>query len=244
MARPLVPGPGPDGVTHRTLPLPDGVEGSADWFGVACHGFDITHVDAVGHSALNGLMYQGVPFDEGYSHAHGLASGAIDELAGGIVTRGVLLDVAETRGVDYLAAGDVVTKADLDAAERLSGVTVERGDAIFVRTGFDVAGRPARIPDAPREGLGVEAVEWIRDREVGVYSGDCIERLPSQIPGLPMPLHQLGHVFLGLIILDNPDVERLRARCRELNRSTFLLMVAVLPIRGGTGSPVNPLAVF
>ena len=40
------------------------------------------------------------------------------------------------------------------------------------------------------------------------------------------------------------DLEALAATCEELGRWEFLLVVAPLRVQGGTGSPVNPIAVF
>ena len=95
-----------------------------------------------------------------------------------------------------------------------------------------------------REGLLADAVAWLHARDVALYAGDCIERLPSGYPRLPMPLHQIGLVAMGLCILDAPDVEALAAACATRARHEFVLLVAPLRIPGGTASPVNPLAIF
>ena len=49
---------------------------------------------------------------------------------------------------------------------------------------------------------------------------------------------------MGLVLLDWPDLDRLTAACARYRRHEFLLTVAPLPIAGGTGSPVNPIATF
>ena len=48
----------------------------------------------------------------------------------------------------------------------------------------------------------------------------------------------------GLPLLDNALLEPLAARCAEQGRYEFLLMVLPLVVTGGTGSPVNPVAMF
>jgi kynurenine formamidase len=159
----------------------------------------------------------------------------------------VLLDVAAERGVMHLAAGDGIGVADLEACERRAGVTVGAGDAIFVRSGHGrraAAEGAGHDEEAPHEGVDPEVLAWLRARDVAVYSGDCIERRPSGYARLTMPLHQVGLVVMGLCILDCPDVEALADACREEGRSTFALVVAPLRITGGTGSAVNPLALF
>ena len=208
------------------------------------HGFEMTHVDAVGHSFWGGRSYNGRRAEDVVG-PEGLRSGGIDAMGGGIVTRCVLLDVAAARGVEHLRAGDGISAHDLDAAEEIACVRVEAGDAVMVRSGLGL--RVARgEPDTtdPREGLLADAVAWLFRRDVSVYAGDCIERLPSGYARLPMPLHQIGLAAMGLCILDCPDVESLAATARAHGRNAFLLVIAPLRIPGGTASPVNPLAIF
>lgn len=207
------------------------------------HGFEVTHLDSLGHSFHRGHAYNGravsdVIGDEGLHH------GAILAAAKGIVTRGVLLDVAAARGVEHLAAGDGVGAEDLDAAEALTGTTVQAGDAVVVHTGL--ARRVAGGIDTPtlREGLTPDAIPWLHERDVAIYAGDCIERLPSGYDGIPLPLHQVGMVAMGLWFLDNPDVEALRDACATHGTSVFALIIAPLAVPGGTASAVNPLALF
>jgi kynurenine formamidase len=87
-------------------------------------------------------------------------------------------------------------------------------------------------------------VPWFREHDVALFGGDCIERLPSGYALLPLPFHALALAAMGLAILDNVDMERLREACSSFDRSAFLLVVAPLPIEGATGSAVNPLAIF
>ena len=85
---------------------------------------------------------------------------------------------------------------------------------------------------------------WLRERDVALFGGDCVELLPGPDPDLPLPLHQLGIGAMGLTLLDWPHLDRVLAMCAQLQRTQFLLTVAPLPIVGGTGSPVNPIATF
>lgn len=214
---------------------------ACDTLAVSPHGFDITHLDAVGHSFFHGLAYNGRRAEQ-VVRPEGLSFGGIEAMAGGIVTRGVLLDVVASRDGAPPAGGEV-SAADLDRAEEASGVAVLPGDAVVVRAGVgpgDAGGRS----DGARPGLIADAVAWLHRRQVAVYSGDCIEAMPGEDPEMPMVLHQVGHVAMGLAILDNPDVERLADACRRNGRSTFLLVLAPLPVVGATGCAVNPIAVF
>ena len=54
----------------------------------------------------------------------------------------------------------------------------------------------------------------------------------------------LALVALGLDIFDNLDLDSLAETAAELNRWEFLLVASPLAVIGGTGSPVNALAIF
>lgn len=233
-------------VVHRVLLAGAGEQfASHDSVEIAPHGFTVTHVDALGHVFFRGIAYNGRRREDCLS-SRGLSFASVLPLAQGIVTRGVLLDVAGGRGVESLGPGEYVTPSDLDAAEKRANVTVEEGDAVFVRVGAGSESRTihAPTPEAPRAGLAIECLSWLYDHRVSVYSGDCIERLPSENQDMPLPLHMIGLAGMGLVILDNPDMEILTRAVLEEERADFLLCCAPLPIAGGTGSAVNPLAIF
>ena len=189
-------------------------------------------------------MYNGRRVQDEVSD-EGLGFGDVMPSAAGIFTRGVLLDIPAARGVPWLERGDGVTRADLEAAEKLSGVTVATGDAIFIHTGAQQRERETGVikPDV-RTGVTPDCLPWFFEREIAIYSGDCTEQIPSGYPRVPYPLHQIGFVAFGLVLLDNPSLTALVATCHELGRYDFALTCASLPLPGATGSPVNPLALF
>jgi len=211
--------PSTDSLTsHTAFSDPAAPIAVADAVTLQVHGWS-THLDALGHIYTDDVGYNGRRRTEVFT-GDGLSANAITALKDGVFTRGVLLDVAA------------------------SGVTVEAGDALFVHTGLTA--RLATESDAPdhRAGLGTDAVLWLRERDVALFGGDCVELLPGRDPDLPLPLHQLGIGAMGLTLLDWPHLDRLLAMCAQLQRRQFLLTVAPLPIVGGTGSPVNPIATF
>jgi kynurenine formamidase len=221
-----------------------GSKGVSEVVTVAPHGFAVTHMDALGHVGHQGHVYNGRELEDIVSD-RGMTFGAVTNMASGIMTRGVLLDVAEARGVPTLVEGEGISVEDLMAAEAKSGTSVQSGDALFIRSGIGqdprwldpetIAGRPGVLP---------EVIPWLYEREVAVYSGDCIERLPNIGDKGDLPLHEIGLAAMGLAMLDNPNVETLRTACQTYGRAEFLLVVAPLRVPGGTGSAVNPLAVF
>lgn len=218
-----------------------------DTLSLSVHGFEATHIDAPGHVFFDGRAWGGRPVST-ITRDDGLAFGSIQPLGErGIVTRGVLLDVAAAWGVAHLSVGDGIGAADLDAAAERAAISVGSGDAIFIRGGHGVRKAlegDAHDESAAHEGVLPDVLPWLRERGVAVYSGDCIERRPSGYPRVPMPLHQIGLAAMGLCILDVPDVEALVSACRQEGRAEFLLIAAPLRVPGGTGSAVNPLAIF
>ncbi len=235
--------PSTDSLTsHTAFSDPAAPIAVADAVTLQGHGWS-THLDALGHIYTDDVGYNGRRRTEVFT-GDGLSANAITALKDGVFTRGVLLDVAASRGLPYLPADHVLTRGELEDAEHAAGVTVEAGDALFVHTGLTA--RLATGPDAPdhRAGLGIDAVLWLRERDVALFGGDCVELLPGPDPDLPLPLHQLGIGAMGLTLLDWPHLDRLLAMCAQLQRRQFLLTVAPLPIVGGTGSPVNPIATF
>jgi kynurenine formamidase len=215
-----------------------------DFVGIAPHGFAVTHVDAVGHVYWKDVIYNGRSASEVVQPA-GLTFGSVLAMQDGVVTRGVLLDVARARGVDWLADDAYVTVGDLLAAEELAGIRVGSGDAVFIHIGLEAREAAIGPEDITRRaGLHATCLEWLHERQVAVYSGDCVERTPYPSDLMPLPLHQIGLAAMGLCLLDCPRVSPLVATAERLGRSSFLLMVAPLRIPGGTGSAVNPLAIF
>jgi len=208
------------------------------------HGYEITHIDGLAHVGLDGRSYNDRPFDEIVTR-DGLTFGSVLPLADGIVTRGVLLDIPRSQGRDWLERGAEVSAADLERAETWAGVTVGRGDALVVRTGLDAREEATGLtsPDV-RTGLGRDCIEWFYRREVAVFGGDCIEKLPSGDATYSHPLHSVGIARMGLVLVDHIAVEALSAVCVEEHRWEFFFAVAPLRIPKATGSPVNPLCIF
>jgi kynurenine formamidase len=165
----------------------------------------------------------------------------------GVFTRGVLVDMPRFLGVDYLPAGAAVTAADLEAWEVAAGVTVSSGDVLLIRTGrwVQVAEQGQWNFIEKASGLHASVASWLKDRDVAAIGGDgASDVAPSGVQGLSVPLHELVLAGLGMPILDNLDLEAVAEAAAERNRSTFLFVGAPLRVPGGTGSPLNPLAIF
>jgi kynurenine formamidase len=226
--------------------LGGGLETALDFIGVAFHGMATSHIDALCHVFVNETMYNGFPASDVKSI--GALKNDIMVARDGITGRGVLLDVPRLHGHPWLELDERIRPADLEAAERGQRVRVEEGDILLVSTGRD-ARRAQLGPWNPVEGLAglhPACIPWLHERRVAVLGGDgAHDVLPGlSVPGWPIPVHQCCLVAMGVHLLDNLDLSRLAAACAERERWEFLFAVAPLRVRGGTGSPVNPIAMF
>ncbi len=231
-------------VVHMMMFSDDGSPSCGDFMGFAPHGMVVTHMDALCHFSWEGRLYNGRKRAESIA-ASGAKFGSIYAQRQGIFTRGVLLDVAAARGVNWYQSDEYVTVADFEAAEQRQHVRVESGDAIFVRTGMERMEAELGEQDIyPRAGLHAECVEWMHNRQVSVYGGDCIEKLPYPSQRFPSAMHMIGLASMGLPVLDWPSLTELAQTCDRLNRWEYLLTTAPLRLPGGTSAPINPLCAF
>ena len=217
-----------------------------DTYRVSYHGYAHSHIDALCHylykdQTYNGFAKADVNTDKGCTKL------GIDNLKNGIVTRGILFDIPRLRNVEYLEPGTPIYAEDLEAWEKKAGIKVASGDAILVRTGrwarraklgpWNVAQNAA--------GLHASVAPWIKARGVAFLGGDVgSDVVPSMVEGVTLPIHTLLIAGLGINLLDNQDLEAVAEQAAKLNRWEFMLSIAPVPVTGGTGFPLNALAVF
>jgi kynurenine formamidase len=218
---------------------------SKDYFALGHHGYAVTHLDALCHIFHKEFMYNGYAREKVTSSGAELNS--IDAVRSGIATRGILLDIAALKGRPWLEPGEAILPDDLEEAERLAGVRVERGDFLLIRTGR-FACRAKNGPWNAQErlaGLHASCLPWLHARQVAGLGCDGVSDLiPSRVEKVRMPIHLVAVVAMGLHLLDNADLEALGEACGERKRWEFFFTVAPLVLLKGTGSPVNPLAIF
>lgn len=243
---PKTPGPGnPTPGQHFMKTVPRGTGGySADFYGSYYHGWAFTHLDALCHTWDEGGMWNGrdpareIGFD-------GARFGGVEHWRQGIVTRGVLLDVPRHRREPYVRQDRPVHGWELDEIAKSEGIVLEPGDAVAVYSGRDAwqaANRDHPYGPEPRPGLHASCLPFLRDHDVAVLVWDMMDLMPN---GYELPWTVHGAIFAyGVAILDNALLEPLARACAEEGRWEFMLVVAPLAVVGGTGSPVNPLALF
>ncbi len=224
---------------------PPGDRTAIDAVAITSHDSQMTHIDTLGHAFYKGRGYNGRPRSEVVGPT-ALNLFSVAAARDGFFCRGVLLDVAAARNVPYLAADEYVTTADLEAAERHGNVRVGPSDALVVHTGRAERLIAEQLPDlpVPRAGLHATAVPWLHDRDISVFLGDCTERFPPLPTAVPLPLHQVAIVAMGLWLIDAALTSDLVATCERLGRYEFLFCCTVPELPGATGFPVQPVCLF
>jgi kynurenine formamidase len=216
-----------------------------DFVGADYHNDGHTHIDALCHVAYRGALYNDRP--EGTVTADGAPVNSIEVLSDGLIGRGVLLDIPRVRGVDWLEPGEDIFARDLEAAEDAQAVSVRAGDILLVRTGH--ARRLAELgpwntPEA-KAGLHPSAMRFVAQRGVAVLGSDGnSDTAPSSTEGVDFPIHVLAITAMGVHLLDYLQFEDLRGACEQTQRWEFLFAAAPLRVPGGTGSPINPIAIL
>jgi kynurenine formamidase len=246
LAQPITPNPmvsGPfapttvDNSPVQLMMSHTGMDVAADLMLVTNHHAASTHLDALAHWSTGGEVYPGRPRQQVVTPA-GATHASTTAFAAGIVTRGVLLDLAVE---EPLPPGYAVTSHDFEQAEKRQGVEVSPGDALVVRFGWPSS--PA-FSSEPSPGISLDAVRWMHRRGVALFAGDRGDAHPALDPSCPSPLHGIALGRMAMPLIDAADLDDLAALCAELRRYSFLLTVAPPRIHGMTGIPVNPIAMF
>jgi kynurenine formamidase len=216
-----------------------------DYVGADYHNDGHSHIDAFSHVAFDGLFYDGEP-DTSVT-VEGAQVFSIDILKEGLVGRGVLLDVPRRRGVPWLEPGDHVFREDLESAEHEQDVRVGPGDILLVRTGH--ARRLRELPPWDttklKAGLHPSTASFLSERSVAALGSDGNnDTMPSTTEGVGFPMHVLALNAMGIHLLDYLQFEDLVEQCEAEQRWEFLFVAAPLRNVRGTGSPLNPIAVF
>jgi kynurenine formamidase len=240
----------PEPADHRMIALggrdqSDGLAFAKDYIGVDYHNDSHSHLDALCHASYDGSLYNGRSARS--VSDEGAAAETVEVLKDGLVGRGVLLDIPRARGVDWLEPGDSVLPGDLDAAERSQRVRVGEGDILLIRTGhatrLDELG-PWDVRSS-KAGLHPSCSRMLADRHVAALGCDSnSDTAPSVTEEVGFPIHVLALVAMGVHLLDYLHLRELADACATEGRWEFLFVGAPLRIRGGTGSPLNPIAVF
>lgn len=214
-----------------------GVGANEDVLVIAAH--NGTHMDALCHVYADEQIYNGRSAHAFTSHNGAPFCGI--EKSGGFAGRAVVLDLPRHQGVDWLEPGTNIGADDLEACRAAQGVTLGAGDILLVRTGWlDLfASLQGAEPPFAQPGLGSSTVEYVADHDLAAVGADnaAIEVIPFDGDFLSLHIELL--VKRGLTLLEHLVLSPLAAD----GVHECLLVVAPLLVTGGTGSPINPIAI-
>ncbi|MDN5918438.1 MAG: cyclase family protein [Pseudonocardia sp.] len=220
---------------HGDAVRPDG--GSASNEVIITGGHVGTHVDALAHVSHEGMLYGGVDAEASQRGGRHTVHGA--ETIPPMVTRGVLLDVAGTHGVDTLDGGYGITAADLAAAAERAGAEPGTGDIALIRTGWarnfgDAAAYVGKESGVP--GVTEDGARWLVERGVVATGSDttAYEQIPAGAGHRVLPVHRILLVDNGIHIIEHLALEDAAAQ----GVTEFVAVFAPLRIVGGTGRPL------
>lgn len=220
-----------------------GKQWNSDNYSVAYHGFAHSHMDALCHYIHEGKLYNG--FSSGVVTDSGAGKLDVTNIKEGIFTRAVLIDGPKLKGVKYLEPGTALYPEDLDKWETMSGTKVRQGDAVLIYTGRWARRDELGPWSSGAAGLHASCARWLKERDIAVLGSDGGSDVsPSGVEGFGSPIHLMMLHVMGVPMLDNLELERLAKQADELDRYDFLLTLAPIPVEGGTGSPLNPIATF
>jgi kynurenine formamidase len=199
-----------------------------------------TQFDAFSHQTIGDTLYNCVRLEE-IATRNGFTKLGVEHV-GGLMTRGVLIDVAALKGVAMLPDAYEITVEDLEEALQRQGVKVQPGDALLIHTGWGrLWGQDNARYLKSDPGIGIRAAEWLVRQDPMLVGSDnwSVEVGPNPDPQLSLPVHQIMLVVNGVHLLENLDLAALAAaRAYE-----FALVVQPLKIQGATGSTVAPMAI-
>ena len=218
-------------------------QNSGDRIDIYFHGVTFSHLDGLCHVFYKDKVYNGLDFAEIVTE-DGCSRMGTTAMKNGLVTRGILVDMPRLKGVPYLEPGTKLYREDIEAWEEQAGVTLGSGDALLLRTGR-WARRAELGPTREMSGWDASVMPFLAERDIALLGADSVHEAPDSVPGLGFnPIHRFAIVARGMNLLDNLDLHAAAETAASLNRWEFMLVVAPLRVPGGTGSPVNPIAIF
>jgi kynurenine formamidase len=206
-----------------------------------------THWDALCHILHDGVMYNGVAATAFGSR--GPTKNGIENTVNKMVGRGVLLDLARFKNVDYLENGYAISNDELDDCAAAQGVTVGDGDFVIIRTGYQerflASGNWDGHSYSEAPGVAFENCYWLKGKGVAAIASDtyCVEVRRYYNDGLKDPWHQVVIPSMGITMGEMFYLKELAEDCARDGVYEFFFCAPPLNLTGGTGSPINPQAI-
>ncbi len=220
----------------------------------------MTHMDPLGHLWYGDKLYNGFSALENVKHDQGMLKANANAYLAHSVSRGVLLDVAKYKGVDYLGDKYKITADELDAVAKAQGVEIKPGDAILIRTGFmkhwtkivrEQGKRWGATTDG-EPGPGCDFTQWAQEKKIGLVGADNIavehivpvdEECNAKYKVPLIPLHIAVLQMLGTPMQELLDLEALSEDCAKDGVYEFLYVYSPLNFWNAAGGLISPVAI-
>ncbi|MEP9376374.1 cyclase family protein [Aquabacter sp. CN5-332] len=206
-----------------------------------------THWDSLGHVFYEDKMYNG--FEAKLVDSGGVHKNGIEHTRNKMIGRGVLLDVARFKKVEYLEDGYGISNDELDAVAKAQGVEIRKGDFVIVRTGQMEqrlkTGEWGGYAGGDAPGVKFENCYWCQDKQIAAICSDTwgVEVRPNETTEVFQPWHWVVIPAMGLTMGEIFFLKELAEDCAADGVFEFLFVGPPLVITGGTGSPINPQAI-
>lgn len=231
-------------------PAVGGYKSADDWIALFTHG--TTHMDSLVHTWHGNQVWNG--YDEKVTIGAVSKAGIYNIAERGVVGRGVLLDIARFKGVEYLKPGEPITLDDFKACAKKQGVNFQTGDVVIFRTGWIPALskypelKKAPVFNEPGIEYSLEFLKWFQETGVSMIAADSIAMeqtisTSAEEKGSMIPFHKYLMRNLGISINEIYSLEPLAEDCAKDRVYEFFYVAAPLKIKGGTSSPFNPIAI-
>lgn len=198
-----------------------------------------SQIDGLGHFGKNHYYYNGVHASE-FVATDGLKQFSIHTLPP-VATRGILLDMTKAHDGVRVPDGTALNRAEIDAAMKRAGVTVEQGDIVLLHTGnmTATAGDTALAQSVP--GLGVEGAQYLAELGVVAVGTDtwALEVIPFENDGSFFEVHQTLLTKNGVYLLENMVTAELAAD----GVTEFFFTLGAPRLEGTVQGIINPVAI-
>ena len=203
------------------------------WVGIG------SQIDGLGHMGIDHEYYNGVPVAEFVTPAGLTQFGT--HLLPPIATRGVLLDMTKSLGANPVPDGTAFNKAEIEAAAKLAGVTLEKGDVVLFHTGYMAANEGSEALKQTEPGIGVEGAQYLADLGVVAIGADtwAVEAIPFENEARPFDVHLTLLAKNGVYILENMVTADLAAD----GVTEFFFSLGVPKLEGTVQAIINPVAI-
>jgi len=186
---------------------------------------------------LDNIFYNGFTEDE-MRNPYGLLKLGVENVKP-IITRGILIDLATYKDVNTMPENYAITVTDIRNALEREGIKesdIEPGDALLFNLGWWRLWPDKKTIDGKAAYASPEAIDWIISKKPSIVGSDAhLDSAPD------FSLHRRLIIENGIFNVEFLNFESIS---QGISSYKFLFILTPLRLKGATGSPCRPLAIF